>query len=66
MSGEWKKGDILVSDPASYILGQVRVTFLAWSTLSGRYFIGQDEAGDVSDEWEIDDFRKEGADGITE
>lgn len=54
----WKKGDTVVSDSGAYLYG-ARVKYLADSELDYDCFIGEDENGDVSDDWVIDEFELE-------
>ena len=53
----WKKGDVVITRDPSYRLQ--RVTYLADSELDYDCFIGEDENGDVSDDWLINDFHLE-------
>lgn len=58
MDHGWRKGDILVPKEAGY--PRNRLKYLADSELDYNCFIAEDEWGDVTDDWLIENFRKEG------
>lgn len=53
----WKKGDIVITHDPSYRMQ--RVKYLADSELDYDCFIGEDEDGNISDDWMIRDFHLE-------
>jgi len=54
---DWKRGDALVGH--SWCGAFVRLKFLAWSDLDNACFIGEDEDGQICDDWLWRDFRAE-------
>lgn len=54
---DWKKGDALIGRSCYGV--PVRLKFLAWSDLDNACFIGEDEDGEICDDWSWRDFRAE-------
>ena len=54
---EWKRGDALIGKSCCGVT--VKLKFLAWSELDDRCFIGEDDDGDITDDWSWRDFHTE-------